>query len=627
MGSLNPWGLLFGLSIIPIIYLYFIKQEKTVLEVSSIIPWKYLEEERSSSKEKFSLDILLLLQILVIMVIMLMLMRLYYLDTVKVYHRVLIMDASASMKTREPDGLFRLDKAKEEAYELIGTMGPDDRMMIIRMARTPEKLSEFISDKGQLVDIVKSIQAGDTETNFRAALSLALPGIQGLEGGRIYVFGDRSRDSQDVHHLLGGMVNADERLIFTSVGENNDNAAITSLDIYQSVYEKIKKKIYITIRNFSSAKKDLVLKVFIGGMLVFRENVSLSANDFRIMPFGNIKESGLLKVEIEGDDALLSDNKAYGLIRENKAVRLLLVTEDEQFIGKIDRISRATKSMQATPVFPEEFPNINLENFDIALFHKAAPNNIPQINSVFFDPPPDNTLFDVSSELVENPTIIDWNRKHPSLKYLNFLDTIDIKQVHKIGLPPWAIELVRSQGFPLAFWGTYQDYKKIVFSFDLSDHFFPPSQDITGLILFLNLIDWMTPAQVNIRELRTGSKYFLESEGDFKVVHVEKPDGTVVEIKKEGDRFVFDDTEMVGIYKVEAVREDGTNQVYRFFTNLLDENESRIEPAVHTAIPVTSKVSPTIRQQKQQYEIWRYFIWLALVFLMVEWWVYFKRVE
>lgn len=628
MGVLNPWGLLASLTIIPIIYLYFIKQEKTVLEVSSIIPWKHLEEDRSTSKEKFSLDLLLLLQILVILVLMLMLMRLYYLDTVKVNYCVLVMDASASMKTHEPDGVARLDKAKEKAYDMIDNMGSDDRVMVIRMAKTPKKLSEFISDKGRLKDIVEAVQAGDTQTNFRAALSLALSGVQGLEGGRIFLIGDRSRDSEDVNHLLADIENADERLVFTSVGSSSDNVAIVSLDIYQSVYENVKKRIYITIRNFSSKSKNPILKVFIGGKLVYRERVKLSANDYKILPFGNIKESGLLKVEIDENDALLSDNKAYGLIRGNKMVRLLLVAEDKFFIDTIDRIARATQSVQATPVFPDEFAKINLDDFDIALFHKTLPKDMPSINSIFIDPPPmAGDIFNVPGEVQEEPLIIDWNRKHPALKYLNFLDTIMVKEAHRIDLPRWAIELIRSRDFPLAFWGTYRDYKRVVFSFDLSQHLFPPSQDITGLILFLNLIDWMTPAQVDIRELRTGGKYLLESAEDFKEVHVERPDGTVAEARKEEGRFIFTDTEMVGVYKVEAIREDGSKLVRRFFTNLLDENESRIEPAISVATPVASKVVSRGHRQQQQYEIWRYLLLMALLFLLVEWWVYFKRVE
>jgi hypothetical protein len=624
MGALNPWGLLFGLSIIPIIYLYFIKQEKTVLEVSSIIPWKHLEEDRSTSKEKFSLDILLLLQILVILVIMLMLMRLYYLDTVKVNYHVLVMDASASMKTRELGGFTRLAKAKEEAYDLIDSMDSDDRMMVIRMSKTPEKLSEFISDKNHLKDIVEGILAGDTQTNFRAALSLALSGVQGLEGGRIFIIGDRSRASEDVNHLVGNIENADERLFFTSVGASSDNVAIVSLDIYQSVYENVKKRIYITIRNFSSKSKNPILKVFIGGKLVYRERVKLSANDYKILPFGNIKESGLLKVEIDEDDALLSDNRAYGLIRGNEIVRLLLIAEDNYFIDTIDRIARATQSVQATPVFK----NINPDDFDIALFHRTLPKNMPRINSIFIDPPPrEGGIFNVSGELQENPLIIDWNRKHPALKYLNFLDTITVKKARRIALPRWAIELIRSRDLSLAFWGTHQDYKRVVFCFDLSQQLFPPSQDITGLVLFLNLIDWMTPAQVDIRELRTGGKYLLESEEDFKEVHVERPDGIVAEARKEEGRFIFTDTETVGVYQVEAVREDGSKLVRRFFTNLLDENESRIKPAIPSATPVASKVISRSHRQQQQYEIWPYFLLTALLFLLVEWWVYFKRVE
>jgi hypothetical protein len=626
MGALNPWGLLFGLGIIPIIYLYFIKQEKTVLEVSSIIPWKRLEEDRSSAKEKFAVDLLLLLQILAILAIALMLARIYYKYTAKVNHSVLIVDASASMKTREPGGATRLDMAKTQSYKLIDNMFSDDRMMVVRMAGAPEKLSGFISDKDRLEDIVKSIRAGDTQTNFRSTLSLALSEIQGLEAGRIYVLGDRSRDSQNVHHLLDDMENAAERLIFKPVGENSDNVAITSLDIYQSVYENVKKKIYITIHNYFSQPQNPVLKVFIGSRLVYREKVKLPPNGFRVLPFGNIRESGLLEVKIEQDDALASDNTAYGLIRENKVIRLLLVTENKEFFDNIDRICKAAKNIHSIPVFPDDLPNVDLDNFDIALFHKNTPGSYPPINSIFIDPPPGNMLLKVSTASAKNPAIVDWNRKHPALKYLNFLDTIQVEQAHEITLPPWAAGLIYSRDFPLAFRGTYNDHKRIVFGFDPGENFSSTSQNITGLILFLNLIDWITPTQVNIYGLKTGEEYLLESEEDFEEVIVEKPDGAFVDVEKKEGRFVFTDTETAGVYRVKAVRKNGSELLRIFFTNLLDENESRIKPAVSSAPPIAIKSSlPDSR--RQQREIWRYLLLCALLFLLVEWWVYFRRVE
>lgn len=627
MGSLNPWGLLAGLSIIPIIYLYFVKQEKTLLEVSSLIPWMRMEEDRTSSSERFSLDLLLLLQILVLLMLMLMLVRIYYLDTVKVNHRVIIMDVSASMNAREPEGVSRLDKAREAAIAMIDKIGSDDRVMVIRMSAVPEKLSEFISDKSRLKTFIESVRPADTQANFRAALSLALSGIQGLDGGKVFVFGDRSPDSDEVHHLLGGIENAEAKIIFHTVGSADDNVAITALDVYQSVYKNVKKKIFITVRNYSSKIKKPVLNVFIGGKLVYRDQVTLHPDNYKILSFGKIEETGLLKVDLDDTDVLMSDNTAYGIVRGGDVARLLLVAESEWLVNDIERICKAAKSVNVTTIFPGEFSDTDLNDYDIAIFHGNTPEKMPAINSIFIAPPSESAIFEVSPDLVENPLILDWNRKHPMLKFLNFLDTIPLKESYKVSLPLWADELIITHDFPLAFWGIYQNHKRVVFSFDLGKQLFPSSQEITGLILFLNLIDWMVPGEIDLQEIRTGEKYVLEADKGFEEVNVERPDGSLVELKKEGDRFVFSDTEQMGVYRVEITKKDGSMLVRRFFTNLLSESESRITPAKPTEISSTLATISKGARQKQQYEIWRYLLIVAFIFLLAEWWVYFQRVE
>jgi hypothetical protein len=72
----------------------------------------------------------------------------------------------------------------------------------------------------------------------------------------------------------------------------------------------------------------------------------------------------------------------------------------------------------------------------------------------------------------------------------------------------------------------------------------------------------------------------------------------------------------------EATWEDQTR---RFAVNLFDPNESQIEPRPSVKIGETQvQAGPTRRQPR---ELWRWAVAFGLLFLLVEWWVYNRRVQ
>jgi hypothetical protein len=122
--------------------------------------------------------------------------------------------------------------------------------------------------------------------------------------------------------------------------------------------------------------------------------------------------------------------------------------------------------------------------------------------------------------------------------------------------------------------------------------------------------------------VQAGEPMVLRPEAGVQALNITPPLGPVVELKR-GNRpdFVFSDTDQVGVYGVK--RDDGG--LSNFAVNLLDPNESNIEP--REEIRIGTERFSTGQSRAQPRDLWKWILVLAVVFLMVEWYIYNKRVS
>jgi hypothetical protein len=103
---------------------------------------------------------------------------------------------------------------------------------------------------------------------------------------------------------------------------------------------------------------------------------------------------------------------------------------------------------------------------------------------------------------------------------------------------------------------------------------------------------------------------------------VTPPGGAAVQLER-GQRpdFVFGDTGRIGVYRYQAEK----GPVRSFAVNLLDSNESNIEPREEIRIGSDRVVAGQETQQPK--EIWKWVLLLGLALLAVEWVVYNRRIS
>ncbi|HEV3203589.1 MAG TPA: hypothetical protein VGY77_04365, partial [Gemmataceae bacterium] len=116
----------------------------------------------------------------------------------------------------------------------------------------------------------------------------------------------------------------------------------------------------------------------------------------------------------------------------------------------------------------------------------------------------------------------------------------------------------------------------------------------------------------------------IRPEEDIKRLSVLGPQGKEQTVSHE-DRelrtdFTFGGTEQVGVYKIKW---NGKIQG-SFAVNLLDAEESNIEPRSSFQIGSDSIVAG--RERGQPRDLWKWFVLAALIVLVLEWYIYNRRI-
>lgn len=616
MGVFSPYAFFFLSLLGPVIWFYLWREKKHVILVSSIIPWRQLSLDQTSDARAFRVDWQLILQLLIVILATLALTRLYWLQKVSINYRVLIVDTSASMLAKDVDNGIRMESARAEALKIVNAADAQTRIALVEMAGNANLLHDFTDDKNKLTDLIQKIKPKEEGTDFQAAVNIARSSLTGYVGGKIFMITDNEQWLEDDPE-------AKEDLNLIKVGQSVDNLAITSIDSYQGLYAGAIRTIYIRVVNYGSKHQKPWLNVYLDDKLIKHVQLEILPGGHQNYPFKLKKNRGVLRAELEVDDALKVDNITYLLLENKEPFNVLLVTANDWMNEDFSRLAAATEIVSYNRVLPEEFDAGGLKDYHMVIFHNSAPTKLLPIDSFFIASPPGHGLWKVAQKPIKDVKLIDWDRQHETLKYLDFLDKLPLGEVQDVNMPSWGNLLMGTPQLPIAFWGEEDGFHQLVFCFDIQPLIFPPSQDISGIILLLNSMDWLASSHSTGSVVKTGEPYLLKLPNTIKEVMVRNPKGEELRFKPDQKIFNFDRTNYVGIYQIQTEDIDGKKSRHTFVANLANESEANLVQKKQVQAEEKKEVTDEIKEHKEPYELWRYLVALGIICLLGEWWLYF----
>ena len=656
-----------------LIALYFLKLRRQDQVVSSTLLWRRAIEDLhvNAPFQKLRRSLLLLLQLLVLIGLILALWRprSEETDASDVRNLVILVDQSASMLAAEGDGT-RFDLAKARALELVDAIEPGERMAVLAFAASARTIEPITGDAAALRKAIESIEPTDAPTDLTRALSVAGSLAESLPGGEIRVIGD------GCYSDLASVPDEVKRVKveFVAVGDAAPNVCVTELDVRQTFEIDRRAEILAIVENTGAEIWSGTVSYFLEDELEDAREVTIEPGKREPLVFESAPGAeGIARIEIDVDDALDVDNRAWVSLAAVKPTRTLFVGEPNTWVELVlesspsldyRRIDLAQFQALTSTVGGEDWAQ-QLQA-DVLIFDRAAPPGRVELPALFIgclpagvdgqtggEPSasqPSDSLGARGTEgggesekhedvaatsaakktAVEFPTIIDWDRSHPVNRFVVYTDlAIENSLVlhRERGFRP----LVESDEGALIAWRTDRSpgaapVSSVVIGFDilvtnwpLGHHSFP--------VFFANTVDWLASNTSGgaATRFRTGERvvYRPEDPGDpaWETARVRLPSSAVVAPTRDArGRLVVTAASEAGVYDV--LVDDEVRA--RLPVSVLDTKESRLTPQEKVSfgdyeVVVAKGVGETIR------EYWKWLALGALAFVMIEWYVYNRR--
>ncbi|HLV36923.1 MAG TPA: BatA and WFA domain-containing protein [Spirillospora sp.] len=619
MQFLTPLALLGGLLAIPIILLYMLRLRRQEVVISSTFLWQQIlrDNEANTPWQRLRRNLLLLLQLLILAALVIALARPFItVPAVGAGQIVLLLDASASMNATDVDDGTRFDAAKREALDVVNTLRAGDTMTVIRVADIPEVLTPATRDRNVLTNAINNAQPSSASADWSGALTLAIGGAAEAEDFSVVIISDGGLGDPALLPEVPGEVS------YIPVGQSSDNVAITALATRTRAGQP--PQLFTQITNYGMQDTEIVYSLTVDGELYVSNFYTVPANDdialvSERLPAGfNVIEASLtVPTTSTIPDHLSLDNRAWAVASDTTSRRVLLMTPGNLFLEQVLRSLPQAEGFRG-----------NLERgvprqpFDVYIFDRWLPPELPDGDLLIINPPRSTDLFTVGAEITQ-PGNIQVARNDPRAQYVDF-SSVNILAFNEISNVDWATPLVSAAGGPLVLAGDVDGRQVAIFSFDIHNSDLP--LQITWPVLMSNLMEWFSPQNVVSipNGLTVGDALVVRPPLTAQIVAVSLPDGTRRELPVDRPAIVFAETGQVGLYTLEIVENGAVTQRQSFAVNLFDPQESAISPQASVQIGQMT-VMPGEQEEIGQMEFWPLIALLALIILLVEWYVYQQR--
>jgi hypothetical protein len=674
------WLALAGIPI-GIVALYFLKLRRRPVRVPSTLLWRRSMEDLhvNSLFQRLRRNLLLFLQLLAVALAMLALAGPRIRGTAGQGKRVILMiDNSASMSAADlPPS--RLAHAKDEAKKVVQAMEGGDLAMVIAFSDSARVVSNYTGDQRVLLQRIDGIEPSESGTSLREALQvaagLANPSKQIGEGvvassvvtPKLLIYTDGGFG--DVEGFSLGNLEPEVIVIgpppppYSAPSEGkaqaknpSDNIAIAALeasrndekpDVYQ-LFGRVHNYRGETVKTEAQLLRHEPDKPGAGGVLADAIALEIPPQSDQSFKF-DVPDTGLneFEVRLTMKDALDVDNHAFTLVGNARKARVLVVTAGNRYL--VDTLNTPTTAERGdfSIVTPEEAKGDKLAQdvrdgrYDLIIYDGVRPARSPEANTLYFGEFPPGSAYDKPKD-VQQPVILDWDVAHPLLQYIRDLSLVFVAKARVVDLPAGATPLIESNQGALAFSVPREGFTDTVVTFPLIDGTTPNTtwfRYISFPLFILNGIQSLG----NVREssggevAAPGKPLALRAETTAREITITAADGRKTDEVPRSPQgtFIYNRADTTGLYHARW-DPDG---LLPFAVNLFDARESDIAtrglvpegtpPSQAEAYKIKIGYNPiTGRAQvvPAQKDWWKVLAMLALGVLLVEWYIYNRRV-
>ena len=674
-----------GLTVPPLVALYFLKLKRRVAPVPSTLLWKRAVQDLQVNApfQRLRRNLLLLLQLIILLLAALALAK-PMVEALRTREQTLILliDQSASMGVVEADGRSRLDIAKEQAKTLVDDMEAGSRAMVVAFCDRATSVSPFETNRAALKRQIDSIQPTESTTLLAEGFSLAEAYSQnliiaGTEPGSDIAPTSAAPKATAIIFSDGAIADAGELVLerleagsveLVTIGQRSDNVGITSMAARRNYDRPETLHVMAMVQNFGAEPIELDAALYVQNELVDIQTITLSpgiaaapsgstaGSDAISLPLSSgraseeapegsqgaitfdeitFAESGVVEIRLRTSDALPADNRAWIIVPASRSVQVLLVTRGNFFLERM----LASLPIELTVMTPDTYESAPQEQvsdgrrslFDVVMLDDHSTDRLPVGNYFFWGSVPELDGVEMG-DWVTDEVIFNWDETHPVLRHVH-METVDVDRWRRLTMPSEAVMLIEGETSPILSHLSRDGSEYLICAFPLLVRDSQSGEPMvnTDWVQELHFVPFMhnamqylsaTLVTAGMQNVLPGEPVKLSVPERAKTVKIHRPDGTTDEVPSAGYASIhYARTRTVGVYRAQP----GVVGQNLFAVNLFSPAESRVAPnrnlTIGGAVVASSESLERINEP-----LWKWPLLAVLAVLLLEWIVYNKRV-
>lgn len=615
----SAWLLLL---VVPLVLFYFLKLKRPRTEIPSLALWRQVINDRrvNSPFQKFKRNLLLLLQLLLLLLLVLACMQPFMkAGTERAEYLPILIDCSASMAALDkPNGRSRLDAAKQRVAKLIDDLLPDQRVSLIAVHSTAQRLTDFTNNKRLLRSALDKLEVVDVPSKLEDALRMTQALSRTVPIETVIIYSDGNFPPQ-VDFELPFTLN------FQQLPAGGSNVGVTAFNARRSQSDSW--DVFVRIAGSETFDTSVDVELLRDGKPDAEETVFIEKGASTRLVFhveADRPASLEIRLNSDGFDSLAADNVAYLKLPAGRPLNVFSHLEMTSF-------RHALRVIKGVNLFPNEDGSPNADagvggsRYDVLITDRELDKSLEATVSVSVGMVPDDLkkLISIKTGLAE---IVDWRRSSPLLQHVQ-LTGVQIADVPKSadGVREGQFEelgyevLAHSRTGPLILQKRTGDRLAYYFLFHTDRSTLP--YRVGFPILVANIVQTALQ-QSDLSEVRGQPTQILPRQNlkPNRPYRVTLPDGTEHECKTDSDGILSGvPAPLVGRYVVRESRKTVAN----IGVSLLNATETTLKAAPEIQFRELS-VAASEATFESDHPLWPMLTIAAFGLLLVEWW-YFQR--
>ncbi len=594
-----------------LLVMYLLRPRRRRIVVPSLMLW--LEDDRNVTGSSFwrwlRRHLLLILQALALMALILSLARPAWSQSERIAHDlVLIVDGSGRFTAPAGTGTL-FESVKLTAREYVEGIGSPAAVSIILAANLPQIVAVRESGVGAVGDALRGLEPGYGPADMEAALEIGQSILRDGPGGSIAIISDGR------FRIANSQLLANAGLVDVIPGASE--LRIDRVTARQAPGGGMQVLVGVASTFADSNAVDVTLSA--GGEEIASQTVQVPANGWAGAVFEDVRTASTADITVALRGQPASESRAGATpsrMSPSTELRAAVVSgEPSSYIRALDILPNVIVQGIAPSSYDPE------AKFDLYVFDRFVPETLPRASMIFFNPPLDNLVFEVSAEVSGSLPI----KAHNSL-LLQFVDLsfLEPGEGGSISIPEWSRPDLLLDAGAAMFHGILDGRRTVVASFDPVD---AGMTDTAAFPMFMmNAVEWANPLRAlpNASRVSVGQKLHVQPHPQATDLEVSGSDG-------EGARR-FDATAAAigpfheaGGYRLTQVANTRTLGIEEFTVHAPWSGDSPLDSKIALG-PPPALGPASLETRPGSSELW---MWIALAALLVMGaeWLWFHKVR